>query len=158
MPRREGHPTKRRPTPVEFGERRRMSQSITAEIAMLVKALHELAAIRSTSEEEAGKILASADGLMSISEAGAHTSEARDEAVMSIMTVCGFHDLVGQRVTKIAEAVEKALAARLKRTDRVRKKANAQRQKRKARLMLHGPDLRTLSRAQARIDALLADA
>ena len=38
------------------------------------------------------------------------------------MTACGFHDLVGQRVTKIAETLDRVIATRMK-ADKGRKRA-----------------------------------
>jgi len=157
MPRRTENASKRRLAP-EFGERRRKSQSLNAEIALLVKALHELAAIRSTAEQAAGRILASAEGLMVDAATGVASRAETEKMAIAIMTACGFHDLVGQRATKIAETLDQIIGARLKRVDRSRKKAGAERQKRKAALMLTGPGLPTGSPDQARIDALFADA
>ena len=61
--------------------------------------LRELAAIRSTAEDAAGRILASAEGLLAFADK--EEAKKAEEAILSIMTACGFHDLVGQRVTKI---------------------------------------------------------
>jgi hypothetical protein len=35
-----------------------------------------------------------------------------EEAILAIMTACGFHDLVGQRVTKIAESLDRVIATK----------------------------------------------
>jgi chemotaxis regulatin CheY-phosphate phosphatase CheZ len=153
MPHRAGTPTRRRPTPVAFGERRRTTQSFATEIAMLANALRELTAIRSTAEEAASRILTSTEGLLS---SGDGASMKAEDAAMSIMTACGFHDLIGQRTAKVAEAIDKIIAARFARMDRAGKKAAADRQRRKTKLMLSGPDLPVQSTDQARIDALFA--
>ena len=47
-----------------------------------------------TAEEAAGRILACAEGLLAFAERTA--CETSEDAVMTIMTACGFHDLVGQ--------------------------------------------------------------
>jgi hypothetical protein len=66
---------------------------------MLAAALHELAAIRSTAEEAAGNILACVEDLLTAVEGPACGTSG--DAVMNIMTACGFHDLVGQRTAPI---------------------------------------------------------
>ncbi|MGD0531487.1 MAG: hypothetical protein ABSA62_04185 [Methyloceanibacter sp.] len=123
MPRRAGTPLTRRPTPAHFGERRKTGQSLAAEIAMLANAVRELAAIRRTAEEAAWRIFTSAEGLLSTDDNGA--SAKAEDAALSIITACGFDDLVGQRMTKIAEAIDSLIAARLKRVDGTRQKADA---------------------------------
>lgn len=64
--------------------------------------LRELAAIRSTAEDAAGRILESAEGLLAFADK--QEAKKAEEAILSIMTACGFHDLVGQRVTEITES------------------------------------------------------
>ena len=123
---------------------------------MLANVLRELATIRSTAEEAASCILTSTEGLLTISDNGA--SVKAEDAAMSIMTACGAHDFVGQRTAKVAEAIDKIIAARLARIHRAGKKAGAERQRRKTELMLSGPDLPGQSVDQARIDALFAKA
>lgn len=102
MTRRGGNVTRRRSTISVPGARRRSNQSIATEISLLINTVRELAAIRSTAEEAAGCILANAEELL----ASAETEEAMKAqgALLTIMTACGFHDLVGQRVTKITAA------------------------------------------------------
>ncbi len=75
--------------------------SVTAEITLLLNTLRELAAIRSTAEDAAARILDSAEGLLALADK--EEAKKAEDAIMSIMTACGFHDLVGQRVTKITE-------------------------------------------------------
>jgi len=60
------------------------------------------------------------------------------------MTACGFHDLVGQRVTKITESLDRVLAKRMKGAG-----------KSKSELKLEGPGLGEAS--QASIDALFSE-
>ena len=79
---------------------------------MLVNTLRELAAIRSTAEDAAGRILDSAEGLLAFADK--EEAKKAEEAILAIMTACGFHDLVGQRVTKIAETLDKVIATRMK--------------------------------------------
>ena len=79
---------------------------------MLVNTLRELAAIRSTAEDAAGRILASAEGLLAFADK--EEAKKAEEAIMSIMTACGFHDLVGQRVTKITETLDRVIATHMK--------------------------------------------
>jgi hypothetical protein len=81
--------------------------------------LRELAAIRSTAEDAAGRILASAEGLLAFADKD--EAKKAKEAIMSIMTACGFHDPVGQRVTKIAETPDRVIATRMKGADRGRR-------------------------------------
>jgi hypothetical protein len=52
-----------------------------------------------------------------------------EDAILSIMTACGFHELVGQRVTKITKSLDRVLANRMKK-ERVQSSA---RQRRRAR-------------------------
>jgi hypothetical protein len=72
------------------------------------------------------------------------------------MSACGFHDLVGQRVTKIAETLDRVIATRMK-ADQGRKRGAAHKS-RKGRITLEGPGVPgTSDQAQARIDALFRD-
>ena len=74
--------------------------------------LRELAAIRSTAEDAAGRILASAEGLLAFADQ--EEAKKAEEAILSIMTACGFHDLCRPRVTKITKSLDRVLAKRLK--------------------------------------------
>ena len=150
--RRAGIGVRLRPTPANAGERRRNGQALDDEITLLATALHELAAIRSTAEQAAGNIIASAERLLEAPESDAGMRS--EEAALSIMTACGFHDLVGQRTATITETIDKIIAARLQRAERARNQVKAPREKRKTALMLNGPG----KSDQARIDALFADA
>ena len=76
-------------------------RSVSEEITVLVNTLRELAAIRATAEDAAGRILDSAEGLLAFADK--EEAKKAEEAILAIMTACGFHDLVGQRVTKITE-------------------------------------------------------
>ena len=119
---------------------------------MLVNTLRELAAIRATAEDAASRILDSAEGLLAFAD----NEEAKkaEEAILSIMTACGFHELVGQRVTKIAETLDRVIATRMK-AEKGRKRAAPPS---KGRITLEGPGLPGMSdEAQARIDALFRD-
>jgi hypothetical protein len=158
MPRRGGATSRRRTTSALFGTRRRLSQSISAEIAMLMSALQELAAIRSTAEEAAGSILTSAEDLMGSPGISAASRRAAEEKAIAIITACGVHDLVGQRAANIAETLDKIITARLKCVDRSRKKPKAERQKRKIAFLLAGPALPAASPDQTQIDALFPEA
>ena len=124
-------------------------RTVAEEITVLVNTLRELAAIRATAEDAASRILDSAEGLLAFAD----NEEAKkaEEAILSIMTACGFHDLVGQRVTKIAETLDRVIATRMK-AKRAAPKAS------KGRLTLDGPGLPgTSDQDQARIDALFRD-
>ena len=87
-----------RRAPVEGGEAIR---SVSGEIAVLVNTLRELAAIRATAEDAASRILDSAENLLAFADK--EEAKKAEEAILAIMTACGFHDLVGQRVTRIAD-------------------------------------------------------
>lgn len=67
---------------------------------------------------------------------------------MSIVTACGFHDLVGQRVTKITETLDQVIAGRL--TD----VPPAPRTAPQFEIALEGPALPAGKADQAQIDAL----
>jgi chemotaxis regulatin CheY-phosphate phosphatase CheZ len=140
-----------RPGVATTAERRRGGQALDHEIMLLASALNELADIRNTAEQAAGNIIASAERLLA-PPAGAANGHS-EEAALSIMTACGFHDLVGQRTAAITETIDQIIAARMQRTERARKE-KAPREKRKAALMLSGPGKSN----QAHIDALFADA
>jgi chemotaxis regulatin CheY-phosphate phosphatase CheZ len=133
--------------------RRESGRSVAEEITVLVNTLRELAAIRSTAEDAAERILESAEGLLAFAD----TEEAKkaEEAIMSIMTACGFHDLVGQRVTKIAETLDRVIATRMKGIERGWKRPVAPSRRRKEKPTLEGPGLP--GNDQARIDALFGD-
>jgi hypothetical protein len=117
-------------------------RTVSEEITLLVNTLRELAAIRSTAEDAAGRIFSPPpkDCLPSPirkSEEG-RGSDPRDH------DACGFHDLVGQRVTKITESLDRVLAKRMKGAG-----------KSKSKLKLEGPGLGEAS--QASIDALFSE-
>jgi hypothetical protein len=128
-------------------------RSVAEEITVLVNTLRELAAIRATAEDAASRILDSAEGLLAFAD----NEEAKkaEEAILAIMTACGFHDLVGQRVTKIAETLDRVIATRMK-ADKGRKRAAPKASK--GQITLEGPGLPGMSdQDQARIDALFRD-
>ena len=104
---------------------------MSEEITVLVNTLRELAAIRSTAEDAAGRILESAEGLLAFADK--EEAKKAEEAILAIMTACGFHDLVGQRVTKITETLDRVIATRMKGADRGRRvEAQARQRKSKA--------------------------
>ena len=69
------------------------------------------------------------------------------------ITACGFHDLVGQRVTKITETLDCVIANRLTGEEPVRAKTSA---KTGSEITLEGPSHST-AQDQARIDALFRE-
>ena len=152
MPRRRGNET-RRPAAFVPGARRRQ-QTVAAEIGLLVHTLRELAAIKNTAEDAAGCILAHAEELLASADAG--EAARAQEALLSIMTACGFHDLVGQRVTKITATLDGVIAARVARTPRKTKAVTPRRNRRAS--TLEGPGLPGASLDQDSIDAILAKA
>jgi chemotaxis regulatin CheY-phosphate phosphatase CheZ len=132
-------------------------RSVSEEITVLVNTLRELAAIRATAEDAAGRILDSAEGLLAFADK--EEAKKAEEAILSIMTACGFHDLVGQRVTKITETLDKVIATRMnaeagkgKKRDLPPAKARG-----KSKLTLEGPGIPGASDAQDRVDALFRD-
>jgi hypothetical protein len=128
-------------------------RSVSGEITVLVNTLRELAAIRATAEDAAGRILDSAEGLLAFADKEEATKA--EEAIFAIMTACGFHDLVGQRVTKIAESLDRVIATRMQGAGGTRKRKAPRPGKTPA---LDGPGLPGESeRDQARIDALFRD-
>ena len=128
-------------------------RSVAEEITVLMNTLRELAAIRATAEDAASRILDSAEGLLAFADR--EEAKKAEEAILAIMTACGFHDLVGQRVTKIAETLDRVIATRMK-ADKGRKRA-AQKSS-KGQITLEGPGLPgTSDQDQARIDALFRD-
>ena len=126
-------------------------RTVAEEITVLVNTLRELAAIRATAEDAAGRILDSAEHLLAFADK--EEAEKAQEAIFAIMTACGFHDLVGQRVTKIAESLDRVLAR--KRAAGGKPQASAATGKTRG---LDGPSLSgTTDEVQARIDALFRD-
>jgi hypothetical protein len=128
--------------------------SISEEIIALLNTLRELAAIRSTAEDAAARILDSAEGLLALADK--EEAEKAEEAILSIMTACGFHDLVGQRVTKITETLDRVIATSLG------EEADALRHgsvplKSGSNIILEGPALPGSNQGQAEIDALFED-
>jgi hypothetical protein len=133
--------------------RQKGNRSVSEEITLLLNTLRELAAIRSTAEDAAGRILESAEGLLAFADR--EEAKKAEEAILSIMTACGFHDLVGQRVTKIAETLDHVIAARLQGANPAPKRAAAR--KGKSRLTLDGPGHPGTCQDQAGIDLLFDD-
>ncbi len=124
-------------------------RTVSEEIAVLMNTLRELAAIRATAEDAAGRILASAEGLLAYADR--EEAKRAEDAILSIMTACGFHDLVGQRVTKITKSLDRVLAKRM--GERGRRAPGSR--KRKEKLELEGPGHPGAS--QADIDALFGE-
>jgi chemotaxis regulatin CheY-phosphate phosphatase CheZ len=116
--------------------------SVSAEITALVNTLRELAAIRTTAEDAAARILDSAEGLLALADK--EEAEKAQDAILSIMTACGFHDLVGQRVSRITKTLDEVIAVRLNGTDFSTRPSQPG-------VTLEGP---TLKPDQAQIDAL----
>ena len=152
MPGRGGSTARRRTPTGAPAARKDSGRTVSDEITVLLNTLRELAAIRSTAEDAAGRILESAEGLLAFADK--EEAKKAEEAIMSIMTACGFHDLVGQRVTKIAETLDRVIATRMKGADHGRRLA-AQPRKRKSKLTLEGPGHPGAS--QASIDALFSE-
>jgi hypothetical protein len=151
MPGRARLSAKRRPQTPAPAQDLEGGRTVAEEIAVLVNTLRELAAIRATAEDAAGRILDSAENLLAFADK--EEAEKAQEAIFTIMTACGFHDLVGQRVTKIAESLDRVLA----RKRAAGAKPLAPGVKGKAR-ELEGPGLPGEGDAvQARIDALFRD-
>ena len=130
-------------------------RSVSEEITVLVNTLRELAAIRATAEDAAARILDSAEGLLAFAD----TEEAKkaEEAILAIMTACGFHDLVGQRVTKITENLDKVIAKRMSAVGKTGTCDLRPGKTTKVKLTLEGPGLPGSSQDQAGIDALFRD-
>ncbi len=128
-------------------------RTVSEEITVLMNTLRELAAIRSTAEDAAGRILASAEGLLAFADQ--EEAKRAEEAILSIMTACGFHDLVGQRVTKITKSLDRVLAKRMKGAGRGHRRVEASNRKSKSKSKLEGPGLGSAS--QAKIDALFSE-
>jgi hypothetical protein len=128
-------------------------RSVAEEITGLVNTLRELAAIRATAEDAASRILDSAEGLLAFADR--EEAKKAEEAILAIMTACGFHDLVGQRVTKIAETLDRVIATRMK-AEKARKRGAPP--SRRGQITLDGPRLTGMSdETQAQIDALFRD-
>jgi len=153
MPGRGRLTARRRPGGRTPARRRESGRSVSEEITALVNTLRELAAIRSTAEDAAGRILDSAEGLLAFADK--EEAKKAEEAILAIMTACGFHDLVGQRVTKITETLDRVIATRMKGAERGRKRAAAPSNREK--LAPEGPGLPGTSENQVGVDALFRD-
>jgi hypothetical protein len=129
------------------------SRSVSEEITVLVNTLRELAAIRSTAEDAAARILDSAEGLLAFADK--EEAKKAEEAILAIMTACGFHDLVGQRVTKITKSLDQVIARHMSAAGKSGKRG--ERPADAAKLRLDGPGLPGESQDQAHIDALFRD-
>jgi hypothetical protein len=70
------------------------------------------------------------------------------------ITACGFHDLVGQRLTKITETLDCVIASRLTGEKPARTKASG---KRGSEIALEGPSHNSAAQDQGRIDTLFAE-
>ena len=105
-----------------------------------------------TPEDAAARILQSAEGLLAFADK--EEAKKAEDAILSIMTACGFHDLVGQRVTKITETLDAVIATRLKGAGGKARAGTAPRQPKTGAIVLDGPAFPGDTHAQARIDAL----
>lgn len=123
------------------------SRSVSSEITALLNSLRELAAIRSTAEDAAAQILDSAEGLLALADK--EEAKKAEDAILSIMAACGFHDLVGQRVTKITETLDRVIAHRLDSQEPTE-------QDQHSGIVLEGPALQSADADQAQIDALFS--
>jgi hypothetical protein len=143
------------PRRIETKARRATSdsgRSVSQEITALMNTLRELAAIRSTAEDAAARILQSAEGLLAFADK--EEAKKAEDAILSIMTACGFHDLVGQRVTKITATLDAVIATRLKGAGGKARPNVTPRRRTRSALALEGPAHPGDTQAQARIDAL----
>jgi hypothetical protein len=122
---------------------------------VLVNTLRELAAIRATAEDAAGRILDSAEGLLAFADKD--EAKKAQEAILAIMTACGFHDLVGQRVTKITESLDRVIATRMQSEANGKKRVAAPSRRKGSKPALEGPGFPGTSQDQAGIDALFRD-
>jgi len=155
MPGRGRLSARRRPGGRAPGKDQESGRTVSEEITVLVNTLRELAAIRATAEDAAGRILDSAEGLLAFADKD--EAKKAEEAILAIMTACGFHDLVGQRVTKITETLDRVIATRMKTEAKGKKHVAPSRQK-GAKPALEGPGHPGASHQdQARIDALFCD-
>jgi len=102
--------------------------------------LRELAAIRATAEDAAARILDSAEGLLALADK--EEAAKAEDAILSIMTACGFDDLVGQRVSKITKTLDQVISGRLNEPMS------------KTEMTLEGPAFPLAEADQAQIDAL----
>lgn len=137
-------------------EHKDSGRSVSEEITVLVNTLRELAAIRSTAEDAAGRILDSAEGLLAFADK--EEAKKAEEAILSIMTACGFNDLVGQRVTKITETLDKVIATRMNAVANGKKRAlPAAKARAKPKLALDGPGFPGTNEDQDGIDALFRE-
>jgi hypothetical protein len=150
---RDGGSTRRQPAGRRVAKKE--GRSVSAEITLLLNTLRELAAIRCTAEDAAGRILESAENLLAFADK--EEAKKAEETILSIMTACGFHDLVGQRVTKITKTLDHVIATRLKDAGADPKAIEAAARKPKAKLTLEGPGHPGSCNDQIRIDALLKD-
>jgi hypothetical protein len=66
-------------------------RTVSEEITVLVNTLRELAAIRATAEDAAGRILDSAEGLLAFADKD--EAKKAEEAILAIMTACGFRSI-----------------------------------------------------------------
>jgi chemotaxis regulatin CheY-phosphate phosphatase CheZ len=123
-------------------------------ITPLLSTLRELAAIRSTAEDAAARILDSAEGLLALADK--EEAQKAEEAILSIMTACGFHDLVGQRVTKIAETLDQVIATRLG-DEEAGQMPTTHPAGAKSKIVLEGPRFPGRVSDQAQIDALFSE-
>lgn len=130
----------------------RAGRSVSEEITALANTLRELAAIRSTAEDAACRILDSAEGLLAFADKD-EAKKAQD-AILSIMTACGFHDLVGQRVTKITETLDRVIAKRLSGDASAQSRAGVARKSGTKGPKASGPALAVETHPQALIDVL----
>jgi len=126
--------------------------AVSAQIAGLSEALRELAAIRNTTEEAATQILGCAEDLLALSTKT--KPETAQETVLSIMTACGFHDLVGQRVSKIGETLDRVIAEARGDVEPTRMPSSSHTG---SDIVLEGPALPGAGLDQAQIDALTAE-
>ena len=133
--------------------RRDGTPSVATEITLLVNTLRELAAIRSTAEDAAARILDSAEGLLALADK--EEAKKAEDAIMSIMTACGFHDLVGQRVTRITETLDHVIATRLS-GEEPGWTGTKLPVKPRSEISLEGPGRPGANHDQARIDALFS--
>ena len=153
MPRRGELSAKRRPRARALEQEQECGRSVSEEIAALVNTLRELAAIRATAEDAAGRILDSAEGLLAFADK--EEAKKAEEAILAIVTACGFHDLVGQRVTKIAETLDRVIATRMHAAGKT-KTGTGFMPKAKSELTLDGPGVPS-RQDQASIDLLFRD-
>lgn len=131
--------------------------------ARIPAAGQELDAVVKATEAATNSIMSCAESVMALGAVNEGYKALVDEKMLIIFEACSFQDITGQRIAKVVETLQhiEARVSRFAAATRARDVSGPltakeqKRAERKARLLMHGPQLDGAGIAQPEVDSLL---